>query len=234
MPQLWPVWWQRYSVILSPSLHSVSRKLSVVGHHTIGPQPPSSPSSPARSHPLSPLSYWCHRDQLRESRGASQAFMVCDWQDRRSNPLLLCFPRRTVCMWRCVCPIIARAVAGQRRAGTHQSGLRLDFLCVVFWPAAAERGPRRNTLHSFSFWQISCCDCGFYCYLDAHITLDQTILWNRSISLPNYSPHTTMISNILLFCLSTIIIFVSNRLCFFYQRAWMIDIKATPHKISPQ
>lgn len=97
--------------------------------------------------PVPPVPLMSPRPAAKKSKGRAKL----SWRvsDRTGDPTPFSSvhpptPRRTVCVRRCACPIIARAVAGQRGAGTHQSDLRLDFSLCSPGPAAAEPGPRQK------------------------------------------------------------------------------------------
>lgn len=198
VPRLWPMRWQRYSFILSPSLRSVSRKLSVVRHHAIGPQP-----RQARSHPLSRPSRPTDvtATSCEKVQGPSQAFMACEWQDRRSNPLLLCPPPHPpsygVCAALCLSnysPGCSRAARSRDTSKRSEAGL----FSVQSWPRSCRARSKAEIRYThFPFDKYLAADCGFYCYLNGHIILNQAILWSRSVTLLNYSPLS---SDLIYFC----------------------------------
>lgn len=77
-------------------------------------------------------------------------------------PSPLC-PRRTVCMWLCICPIIARArMQGSESSESRDTSKRFEAglsrtFSVYFWSAAAQRGSQQNkvkTLHIFLLTDI--------------------------------------------------------------------------------
>lgn len=187
-----------YSCILSSSLHSVSRKLSVVRLHTIGPQPH---HPPVRSHPILSL-LPCPTDvtvaSCRELGRAKLSWCVID-RTADPTPFVSVSPLYSVYVALRLSNYRPARMQGSESRDTSkrtEAGLSRTF-SVYFWFAAAERGPRQNkTLLSFSFWRIFCCRQGLffpiYTWPHMHTLHYQAkpicTLWNASVTVSNYSP----------------------------------------------